>query len=266
MPAHLPTSPTLLILGGTGEGFALAEAAVERLGGEIAGLRVITSMAGRVATPRLPAGELRVGGFSRADCSGSEGLAHYLRDQAVAAVIDATHPFAARMGWNAAAACAQAGVPLLRLERPAWQPGPEDRWEQVSDWPAAAEALRGRAHRVFLTVGRQELAPFTALDDIWFLIRSVEAPDASLTFARRELLLARGPFHLEDERALLRDHRIDTIVCKNSGGTATDAKLTAAREQGIRVVMLARPARPDLPAVPKVAAAVAWARDVLRAG
>jgi precorrin-6A/cobalt-precorrin-6A reductase len=157
----------------------------------------------------------------------------------------------------------QAAVPLLRLERPAWQAGPGDDWEQVTDWVAAAEALRGRARRVFLTVGRQELAPFATLDEIWFLIRSVEAPDPALRFARSELLLARGPFHLEDERALLKEHRIDTIVCKNSGGGATDAKLAAAREMGLHVVMLARPARPDVAAVPTVAAAVDWARDVL---
>jgi precorrin-6A/cobalt-precorrin-6A reductase len=260
--------PTLLILGGTGEGFALAKAATEQLGGAIAGLRVITSMAGRVASLRQPAGELRVGGFRGVDAAGVahdgiEGLARYLRQEQVGAVIDATHPFAARMGWNAAAACVQAAVPLLRLERPAWQAGPGDDWEQVTDWVAAAEALRGRARRVFLTVGRQELAPFATLDEIWFLIRSVEAPDPALRFARSELLLARGPFHLEDERALLKEHRIDTIVCKNSGGGATDAKLAAAREMGLHVVMLARPARPDVAAVPTVAAAVDWARDVL---
>lgn len=241
---------TVMILGGTGEGIALAEALVA-----LPGLRVISSLAGRVANPRLPPGEVRIGGFG-----GATGLAAYLRENNVAAVVDATHPFARRMGWHAAEAAAAAQVPLLRLERPAWVPKPGDRWTEVEDWDAAVAILRRSAKRVFLALGRQELAPFTALTDIAFVIRSVEPPDAGIKFAESEIVLARGPFKLADERALLRSHRIDCIVCKNSGGNATDAKLRAACELGIQVVMQRRPARPDVPTVDNVADTIAWVR------
>ncbi|HVJ33588.1 MAG TPA: cobalt-precorrin-6A reductase [Terriglobia bacterium] len=250
------TPKTLLILGGTTEGYKLAEAAVA-----LPGLRVISSLAGRVGTPRLPAGEVRIGGYG-----GPAGLADYLHREKIDAVIDATHPFAARMGWNAAEACGKTGTALLRLERPAWQPVEGDRWTQVDSWPEASAALRDDdrmqpARRVFLALGRQELAHFTGLDEIWFLIRSVEAPDPSLHFAQSQLLLARGPFRYEDELALLKQHRIDTIICKNSGGEATDGKLTAARELGIRVVMLRRPRRPELPSAPDIPAAMQWLQE-----
>lgn len=254
------TTRTLLILGGTTEGYKLAEAAVT-----LPGLRVISSLAGRVGNPRLPAGEVRIGGYG-----GEAGLADYLRREKIDAVIDATHPFAARMGRNAAEACAATAIALLRLERPAWQPVDGDRWSEVDSWPAAAAALRGDeaippARRVFLALGRQELSHFTGLDNIWFLIRSVEAPDDGVTFAKSELLLARGPFRYADELALLRQHGIDTIVCKNSGGDATDGKLIAARHLGLRVVMLRRPRRPDLPTAPDVTAAMAWLQERIAA-
>jgi precorrin-6A/cobalt-precorrin-6A reductase len=244
---------TLLVLGGTSEGFAVAQAAVDA-----GGLRVISSLAGRVASPRTPPGALRTGGFG-----GVEGLADFLRDNAVRAVIDATHPFAVRMGANAAAACARSGVPLLRLARPEWRPQAGDRWDQVDTWDAAVAALRASSRRVFLTVGRQDLAPFSGLAGLWFLIRTIEAPDAAHAFAEAEIVLARGPFRLADELALLRRYRIDTIVCKNSGGAATEAKLIAARELGIRVVMLRRPPRPEVPAAASVDAAVAWLKALV---
>lgn len=239
----------ILILGGTGEGAALAEA----LCAAGQDWLVISSLAGRVANPRLPPGEIRIGGFG-----GPEGLADYLRRENIAAMIDATHPFARRMGWNAAMAAARAGVPLLRLERPAWTAQPGDRWTEIDSWDEAVALLAGKRRRVFLALGRQELAPFTALTDIHFVIRSVEAPEAGIKFAQAELVLARGPFRLEDERALLQQHRVDCIVCKNSGGTATDGKLTAARELGIEVMMQRRPRRPDVTTVDNVAAAFDW--------
>ena len=242
---------TLLILGGTSEGFAVAQSA-----SAVAGLRVISSLAGRVAAPRAVPGELRIGGFG-----GVDGLAAFLKDNAVGAVIDATHPFAVRMGLNAAEACARAGVRLLRLARPAWQPVAGDRWQAVESWDAAVAALRASAKRAFLTVGRQDLAPFAGLDGLWFLIRTIEPPDVA--FPAAEIVLARGPFRLEDELALLRRHRIDTIVCKNSGGSATEAKLIAARQLGLLVVMLRRPKRPDVPTVASVAAAIAWLNSYL---
>lgn len=238
---------TILILGGIAEAYALAQELSAR-----PGLRVVSSLAGRTGAPRLPAGELRIGGFG-----GPEGLAAYVRDQSVDAVVDCTHPFAARMGWTAAAGCAAAGVPLLRLERPAWERQAGDRWDEVGDWDQAVTVVAAHSRRVLLAVGRQELAPFAALDRVWFLIRSVETPDPLPAFANAEILLARGPFTLADERQLLRDRAIDTIVCKNSGGP-TDAKLAAARALGLRVVIKARPPRPDTPTVATVAAAVRW--------
>jgi precorrin-6A/cobalt-precorrin-6A reductase len=242
----------ILILGGTGEGIALAEA-LQRL----PDIHVISSLAGRVANPKLPQGEVRIGGFG-----GAAGLAAYLTENKIAAIIDATHPFARRMGWNASEAAVSVKVPLLRYERPAWVAQPGDRWIDVDDWAQAVEVLRLSAKRVFLALGRQELAPFTQLADIAFVIRSVEPPDAGIKFAQAELVLARGPFKLEDERALLQSRRIDHLACKNSGGGATDAKLQAARELGVTVVMQRRPPRPDTPRVADVVAALDWVRGL----
>ncbi len=245
-------SQIILILGGTGEGIALAEALQL-----VPDLRVISSLAGRVANPKLPVGEVRVGGFG-----GVAGLTDYLRKNKIAAVIDATHPFARRMGWHAAEATAAARIPLLRLERPAWVPQAGDNWTLVDDWEEAVAILRNSAKRVFLALGRQELAPFTVLTDIAFVIRAVDPPDADIKFADAEIVLARGPFRLDDERALLQSHRIDCLVCKNSGGSATDAKLQAARELGVHVVMQRRPSRPDVPQVGNIADAVDWVREL----
>ncbi|ABC23783.1 precorrin-6A reductase [Rhodospirillum rubrum F11] len=241
-------SLSLLILGGTSEGYALA-AALD----SAPGLRVISSLAGRTATPRRPAGACRIGGFG-----GIDGLGAYLATERIDAVIDATHPFASTMGWNAAAACDKAGVPLLRLERPAWVAGDYDRWAEVDNWQEAAGILDYAANRVLLALGRQDLDAFTPLRHLWFLIRSVDAPDPLPPFAHAEVLLARGPFSLDSERALLGARAIDTIVCKNSGGTATDAKLTAARELGLRVIMRRRPKRPPLPTAATPDEAVTW--------
>jgi precorrin-6A/cobalt-precorrin-6A reductase len=244
--------PRVLILGGTTEGYALADALVADGRWD-----PISSLAGRTANPRAPAGDMRVGGFG-----GPEGLARWLTDEGIAAVIDATHPFASRMGWNAATACAETGVPLLRLERPRWEPRDDDAWTLVADWDAALDALRAlAARRVLLAVGRQEVAPFAALPDVWMLIRSVQSPDPMPPFARAEVLLARGPFSLDSETALLRDRAIDTIVCKNSGG-ATDTKLAAARALGVRVVMRDRPRRPETATVATVDEAVGWLAEL----
>ena len=233
----------LLILGGTGEASALARHLADRPGFEI-----VSSLAGRVAAPVLPPGAVRIGGFG-----GVEGLAAYLTQERIDAVVDATHPFAARMSANAAEACRRAGVPLLAFVRPAWAAEPGDRWHPVADMAAAAARCRGR---VFLTVGRQELAPFAG-SDACFLIRSIDAPDGPLP-AAHELLLKRGPFSLADEIDLLRDYRIDLIVSKNSGGPATYAKIEAARVLGLPVVLVARPARPITDQVHSLDAAAAW--------
>ncbi|MEE1787341.1 cobalt-precorrin-6A reductase [Streptomyces sp. SP17BM10] len=238
----------VLILGGTTEGRALA--------GELAGhpdLRVTSSLAGRVARPRLPAGEVRVGGFG-----GPDGLAAWLRAERVAAVVDATHPFAAGMSRNAAVAAAATGVPLLALRRPGWSPVDGDRWHPVPSLAAAAEALPALGRRVFLTTGRQGIATFAHLDGLHFTARSVDPPEPPLP-SSLDILLDRGPFTLEGERELLREHRIDVLVTKDSGGAATAPKLTAARELGLPVVVVERPPLPDgVPVAPDVPGAVRW--------
>ena len=235
-----------LILGGTGEARELAASLVAR------GADVTSSLAGRVRDPRLPAGSVRVGGFG-----GADGLAAYLRAKGVTRVIDATHPFAAGITANAAAACAAAGVPLLVLRRPAW--GADPSWETVPDIRAAALAVsRWPGEAVFLTTGRRDLAVFAADDRHQFLVRTVDPPDGPVP-PRMTLILDRGPYTVPSESALIRDHRIGLLVTKNSGGPMTAAKLTAARDLGVRVLMVARPPLPPgAAAVDTVPEALRW--------
>ncbi|MFF0475093.1 cobalt-precorrin-6A reductase [Streptomyces sp. NPDC004284] len=235
----------VLILGGTTEARALAGLLHDRV-------RVTSSLAGRVASPRLPAGEVRIGGFG-----GPEGLAAWLREHAVDAVIDATHPFAERISFNAARAAATAHVPLLALRRPGWVRTEGDDWRDAGSLEEAARALHGLGDRVFLTTGRLGLAAFAACPQ-WFLVRSVDAPDTPVP-ARTEILLDRGPFTLDGERELLARHRIDVVVTKDSGGAATAPKLTAAREAGIPVVVVRRPPVPEgVPTAATPEEAAAW--------
>ncbi|TXJ77925.1 cobalt-precorrin-6A reductase [Streptomyces lavendulae] len=247
MPVPPPPPPRrhVLVLGGTAEARRLAAA----LAAHPAGIRVTTSLAGRTARPKAPAGEVRIGGFG-----GAEGLAQWLRAHRVDALVDATHPFAGSITANAARAAAATGVPMVVLRRPGWQPVPGDRWYDVPSLAAAAEALPGLGDRVFLTTGRLGLAAFAHLTGRHFLVRSVERPAPPLP-PDTEILLARGPFTVAGERELLRAHRIDVLVTKDSGGEATAAKLTAARELGLPVVVVRRPALPEgVPAVPDAAA------------
>ncbi len=247
----------VLILGGTTEARELAE----RLAG--AGPRVTSSLAGRVARPRLPVGEVRVGGFG-----GAEGLARWLVEHRVDALIDATHPFAGTISFNAALAADVAGVPLLALRRPGWAAGPGDRRYDAGSLPDAARLLPGLGRRVFLTTGRTGLAAFAGseLAGLWFLVRSVDPPEPPFP-ARMRVLLDRGPFTVEGEAELLRRHRVDVLVTKDSGGTATAAKLTAARWAGIPVVVVRRPAAPEgVPVVADAAAAVDWLRGITGRG
>ncbi|MFF4407719.1 cobalt-precorrin-6A reductase [Streptoverticillium reticulum] len=240
----------VLILGGTTE--------ARQLAAELAAnpaLRVTSSLAGRVAQPRLPAGEVRIGGFG-----GPEGLARWLREQQVDALIDATHPFAGTISFNAAQAAAEVHVPLLALRRPGWVAGPGDHWHDVASLEEAAGALPALGERAFLTTGRMGLAAFAHLEDMWFLMRSVDAPEGTVP-PRMEVLLDRGPFTVEGERELLRRHRIDVLVTKDSGAVATAAKLVAARAAGVPVVVVRRPAVPaGVPVVTDVAGAVGWLR------
>ncbi|GAA4474701.1 cobalt-precorrin-6A reductase [Rhodococcus olei] len=243
----------VLILGGTSEGRALATTLVNE-----PGIEVESSLAGRVRDPRLPDGEVRVGGFG-----GVDGLREYLRDNRIDRVVDATHPFAARITANAAAATHLLGIPLLVLRRPQWEPGAGDRWTPVASLDAAAAALPRLGRRVFLTIGRQGVDAF-ADADAWFLVRAIDPPDGRMP-ARSRLLLDRGPFDLEGERELLRGNDIDLLVTKNSGGAATEAKLVAARELGVPVLMVQRPPVPAGVAVTAdVAAAGDWVRDPSR--
>jgi precorrin-6A/cobalt-precorrin-6A reductase len=214
---------------------------------------VTSSLAGRVSNPRLPDGEVRIGGFG-----GAGGLADWLRENQVSAVVDATHPFAERISASAAHACPLAGVPLLRLQRPGWQERPGDRFTWVDDLPAAAAAIPALGSRVLLTTGRQGLAAFAGVADAWFLIRCVEPPEPPLPPAH-ELLLSRGPYTLDDEAALIDHHLIDLVVTKDSGGAHTIAKLDAARARGLPVIVVRRPPRPNAETVTDTAAAIDWA-------
>ncbi|PRX48226.1 precorrin-6A/cobalt-precorrin-6A reductase [Prauserella shujinwangii] len=222
----------VLVLGGTSEARALASALVSR------GVRVVSSLAGRVAAPRLPEGEVRVGGFG-----GPAGLARWLTEHGAAAVVDATHPFAERISDSAAVASRDSGVPLLRLERPGWSQGPGDDWHWARSLPEAADLLPGLGERVFLTSGRQGLSAFAGLSRLWFLARCVDPPEPPLP-PRLEILLSRGPYEVAGERELMLRHHIDVLVTKDSGGAMTEAKLVAARELGLPVVVVRRPVRP----------------------
>jgi precorrin-6A/cobalt-precorrin-6A reductase len=237
----------VLILAGSGEAAALAAACVAR-----GDCRVISSLAGRTRSPRALPGAVRVGGFG-----GAAGLERYLRAEPIDRLIDASHPFATQIGRHALEACRAAGVPRLRLLRPPWRPVAGDRWHEVADLDEAARLLPALGRRAFLTVGHKELAAFAALRGVWFLVRTIEPP-ASAPLPEALWLQARGPFAPAAELALLREHRIEVLVAKASGGAATYAKLVAARELGLPVIMLRRPPPPPGPLVATVAQALAW--------
>ncbi len=222
---------SILILGGTGEARTLAAALDRR------GIPATSSLAGRVSRPRLPAGQVRQGGFG-----GVDGLAAYLVENGVAAVIDATHPFAATISANAVAACARTGVPLLRYARPGWSglPG-ADGWTWVADHQEAARAAAAPGERVFLSTGRQPLSHFTGpLAGHAVLVRVVDPVEEPLP-AGWQVIERRGPYLLADERELLRSFRTTTLVTKDSGGDYTRPKLDAAAELGVRIVIVRRP-------------------------
>jgi precorrin-6A/cobalt-precorrin-6A reductase len=238
---------TILILGGTSEARALAAELVR------ARRDVLTSLAGRVSEPALPAGWVRIGGFG-----GVDGLTAFLRTNGISAVVDATHPFAARIGANAAAAAERTGTPLLRLERPGWADHPRAGfWTWVADADAARDAALPY-DRPFLTTGRQSLQTFRGWADRHVLVRVVDPPEAPLP-ERWTVITARGPYAYADERRLMIDFGVDVLLTKDSGGSSTAAKLDAAGDLGIPVVVITRPVRPaGLPTVTTVAEALDW--------
>lgn len=237
----------VLLLGGTGEARALAA----RLHPDVA---IVSSLAGRVPDPALPVGPVRIGGFG-----GVDGLRNWLRDNGIDVVVDATHPFAAGITANAVAACAALGLPHLVLARPAWRPTGVTL--VASDREAAQYVSRQGFSRVFLTTGRSGTAAFVG-SPAWFLIRAVTAPEPASLPTNHQLLLSRGPYDYDGEYALLREHRIDALVTKNSGGAMTRPKLDAAAALGVAVVMIDRPPLPPgVAAVATVDEAVAWVAD-----
>lgn len=234
---------SLLILGGTGEGNELARA--------LAGRDVVNSLAGRTGhLPQVP-GRMRMGGFG-----GVAGLVDYLRTEDISAIIDATHPFAARMAAHAAEACAIVGIPRLKLLRPEWARTPGDRWTEADNMAQAVDILPNLGRRAFLTIGIQELAHFVSLPDMSFLVRLLSpAPLPASCHA----IIGRPPFCEADEVAAMRGHGIEALVTKHSGGNSTYAKIAAARALGLPVLMIRRPPPPPGPVVTSVAEAVAWA-------
>ncbi len=245
----------VLILGGTGDAVKLATKSAN-----IPEIEVISSLAGRTKKPSALVGQVRIGGFG-----GAEGLANYLRENAIDFLIDATHPCAGQITINGAIASQKSNIPHLMLVRPQWEKISGDHWIEVESVEAAAQAIPASIHRIFITSGRQQLEPFLQRSqiypDTWYLMRSIDPPDIELP--NSQVLLDRGPFSLEQERTLLREYRIEAIVSKNSGGSATYAKIIAARELGIPIVMVQRPEMPEGEKVASIEEAILWLRSQL---
>ena len=238
---------SILILGGTTEARQLAEA--------LRGLnrfRLELSLAGRTKAPAAQPVPVRIGGFG-----GAEGLADYLKANAFDLLIDATHPYAARISANAAKAAEISGVPLIALRRPGWERQAGDHWTEVDGVEAAVAALGNEPRRAFLALGRQELLPFEAAPQHDYLVRSVDPVEPALDLPSVRYLTARGPFDEADERALLAESGIEVIVSKNSGGAASYGKIAAARALNLPVVMIRRPVLPDVPSFQTVKALAA---------
>lgn len=242
--------PRILIVGGTRDAAQVATQLAT-----LPGVEVITSVAGRVQRLTTASPQTRIGGFG-----GVAGLIDYLHAERIALLVDATHPFASQMSAHAAQAAEACGLPRVMLVRPAWEPGPGDRWISVESLAAAVALVPEVGRRVFLTIGRQEVAAFAPLTDLWCLMRMIDPPLPGTPLPPGTVLLERGPFTLAHERALVQTHAIDVLVSKNSGGQATDSKLTAARELGLPVVMVQRPALPAGERVSDVTQACAWVR------
>ena len=244
------TTERLLILGGTGEAAELARAAAERFGDALV---VTTSLAGRTERPRPVAGLVRTGGFG-----GPAGLAAYLTEHGIGRLIDATHPFATRISAAARLACEQANVPRLLLRRPPWQRHPHDHWIEVDGITAAAAIVDRAGRRAWLTLGASEIAAFSGATAVHFLVRLVDPPRHPLPLRSYEVIVGRGPFSAAEEHSHIERHAIDVLVSKASGGAATEAKIIAARERGLPVIMVRRPPLEPGEAVDTVEEALDW--------
>lgn len=240
----------VLLLGGTTEAGALALAFAE------AGIDAVYSYAGRTGAPVAQPIPVRTGGFG-----GAEGLARSLQDGAFTHLVDATHPFAAQISANAVAAAGQAGTPLIAFERAPWRPIPGDRWTQVRDSDAAIAALPDAPVAVFLAIGRQGLARFALRPEHHYLLRLVDPPDAPLPLPKATVILARGPFTAEGDRALMDRHGVQVVVAKNAGGEGARAKLDAARDLGLPVILIDRPVLPARRVAHSVAEVMRWLHD-----
>lgn len=213
----------------------------------------VFSYAGRTAHPVSQPLPTRVGGFG-----GIEGFAAYLEAENITHVVDATHPFAAQMSSNAVHACEAAGVPLCAFERPAWQAGEGDQWLHTDSIEEAVNALPDTPARVFLAIGKQNLTQFAAKPQHHYLLRLVDAPEADLPLPHTTVQIARGPFDAAGDTALLQRHAITHVVAKNAGGAGAAAKLTAARNLALPVIMIGRPEVPQRPVMGSVAEVMAW--------
>ncbi len=244
-----------LLLGGTGDANALAEALAR------ARVDTIYSYAGRTQIPLPHVLPTRIGGFG-----GTSGLADYIRQERITHVIDATHPFAAEMSRHAVEACATTNTPLIALERAPWVRMPSDNWIEAADIDAAVGVLPGSPARVFLAIGRQHIAPFAMKPQHAYTLRFIDAPDSALPLPHAEVIVSRGPFTPEGDRELMAVRGIDYLVARNSGGSGARAKIDAARELGIPVIMIARPALPNRPRVESVQEVMAWLGHDARLG
>lgn len=240
----------LLILGGTGEAGALAHGVRARFGD---GMTVTTALAGRTRRPGPIAGHVRIGGFG-----GASSLASYLVEQRIDRLVDATHPFAVEISRAAREAAERTGVPRLLLLRPPWRRHALDRWIEVDSVEAAALVVGRVGKCAWLTVGSGSLDAFAAAPAVRFVVRMIDPPRDTLGLPDHEIVLGRGPFALAEERRMLERYGIEVLVCKASGGAATEAKLIAARERGLPVIMVRRPPREPGPAVSSVEAALDW--------
>ncbi|WP_282092692.1 cobalt-precorrin-6A reductase [Epibacterium ulvae] len=237
----------ILLLGGTTEASQMAACLAK------AGRRAVFSYAGRTKRPVLQPLPMRQGGFG-----GVAGLVDYITSKKITHVIDATHPFAAQMSAHAVAACHETGARLCALQRPVWQAGPEDRWQPVADIAAAVAALPEQGARVFLAIGKQTLDPFVAKAHNFYLLRLVDPPVADLPLPYAQAVIARGPFDVDGDLALMRAHNITHVVAKNAGGRGAVAKLKAARNLKLPVILIERPQVPDRQIFDTVADVMEW--------